>query len=296
MRIALFGQTGPYAPTLLRALLGSPCAREVVLVVEGRKFLGGRNTWMLLEPDVQALPDGDDLAALAVAAGIPCLQSRDVNADDSIAAIAAHGVDWFVCVGFDRLFCRGLLRQAGRGGINIHPSKLPALRGPAPIFWALKGGACSLTVSLHRLDVREDHGPVLAQAEFALPQRASAEDVYRLAARVAAPLLIDVLAAARAGTLVGAPQDHSQATRAPRPQPQDAYFESQQWACETLVNFCCVAPFSRAAWTRLGEEVFFVRRGVASLPNRRMPVHYMLEGTRLFVQCRDGVAELEVQA
>ena len=100
---------------------------------------------------------------------------------------------------------------------------------------------------------------------------------------------------ARAGELNGAEQQHERATRAPRPKPEDAYFDSQQWACDDLINFVAVAPFFKSAWTRFGDEVFFVRRGIGFEIGKTLPAHYLLQGSMLMVQCKDGVTQLEVQ-
>ena len=36
--------------------------------------------------------------------------------------------------------CRGLLERFPGGVINLHPSRLPAYRGPDPLFWQFRDG------------------------------------------------------------------------------------------------------------------------------------------------------------
>ena len=294
MRVAFFGQTGPYAPPALRQLAGA-AGFELVLVVEGRKGYINRRGFVIERPRPRALPDGENLTDLGIAAGLPVLITTDVNAPAVVGRIASYEPDWIVCVGFDRLFGRPLLAVASTGGINCHPSRLPKLRGPAPIYWAVKAGARSLAVTLHGLDPGEDHGPVYAQESFVLPRRATTDDIYRLAGTIAGRMLVSSLGTAAAGVLVGVAQDHRAASRAPRPKAEDAYFDPAQWDCEHLLDFVNVAPFCRAAWTRLGDEVFFVRRALGCEIGKRMPAQYLQRGSTLIVQCRDGVAEVEIQ-
>ena len=298
MRLGFFGQTGPYAPLALRHLVTSRAELTPVVVVEGKRHPSGRHPHRLLEAPGQArevLPRTEMLAHLAHAAGIPVYETADVNAPDAIRALRRFDLDFMVCVGFDRLFSPELLGVTRRGGINCHPSRLPALRGPAPIFWALRNGARSLGVSIHGLDPQEDHGPIFAQEGFVLPHLASTGDIYRIAGDLAGRMLSELLPGMADGTAPSEPQDHSRATRAPRPKAEDAYFEPERWSCQALLNFACAAPFSRAAWTRLGDDTFHVRRGIGFEADRKLPAQYILQDARLFVQCRDGVAELEIQ-
>ncbi len=294
MRIALFGQTGPYAPPALRQLLAVRGDFHIGLVVEGKRR-SGRAISRLLPPHPAALPSGDSLSALAQAAGIPVLVTSDVNGSAARRIITRHSPDWLVCVGFDRLFTPALLACGRLGGINAHPSRLPELRGPSPLFWTLKEGRRSSAVTLHALDEREDHGPIYAQESFVWGHRQSGADIYAIAGELAGRMLAQLLARARLGGLTAMPQDHLRASRAPRPKPEDAFVEPSTWRCEALVDFACGAPFFRAPWLRLGEDTFFVRCGIAAEPGRNIPGHYVLQGSTLVVQCKDGLAHLEIQ-
>ncbi|MEZ4273256.1 MAG: formyltransferase family protein [Myxococcota bacterium] len=291
MRVVYIGQSGPYSPEALRLLLGHDVF-EIVLVVEGRSRPMGRLIHQWLKPSPAPLPPGDSLAPIAVAAGVPCLKTSDINHTYCRERIAAMNPDWLVCVGFDRLFCPELLATAQQGGLNAHPSDLPKFRGPSPIFWALKEGARRLPVVIHHLDAHEDHGPICGRGTISLPERASGATIYRLAAKQAAHLLLHTLSQ---GSTEGIAQDDSLASRAPRPKPEDAFFDPSTWDCQALVNFVSAAAFFRAAWTRLGDEVFFIRSGLSYEIGRRMPGHYLRLGDELVVQCRDGLATLEIQ-
>lgn len=296
MRIAFFGQSGPYAPPALRELLHDAHGNLTVgLVVEGRKLPVGRRThrWMDAQRRTAILVT-ESLSDTARAGGVDVLQTCDVNAPLVARAVADRHCDALVCVGFDRLFTPSLL-EAAPLGINAHPSALPDLRGPAPLFWLLRHGAGSTAMTLHGLDTLEDHGPIYAQQPLVLPPRATGEALYNVAGTLAGRMLAQLLTGAALGELVGTPQDHTQASRAPRPKPEDLYVEPQEWACEHLVNFACAAPYFRAPWLRLGEDTFYVRAGVAAEPGAAIPGQYVLHGDSLAVQCKDGVAVLRIQ-
>jgi methionyl-tRNA formyltransferase len=296
LRVGFFGQSGPFAPVALRELMTGRPPIALALVVEGVKPGSHGHRHELRAPEPSRAPGGEDLCGLAASLGSPALRTSDVNARRAVELIGEHDLDWIVCVGFDRLFTPAVLATARCGGVNAHPSPLPLLRGPSPIFWALKLGLTELSVALHALDPAEDHGPVYAVEHFALPPRAGGDAIYVLAGRLAGRMLASLLGRAGTGSLVGTPQDHSRATRAPRPRPEDVEVVPGDWQCEHLARFACGAPFFRAPWLRLGGETFFVRRGLCAEPGRRLPAQYVLQGSTLIVECRDGVVHLEIQS
>ncbi|KAI0108465.1 Formyltransferase [Daldinia grandis] len=69
-----------------------------------------------------------------------------------------------IAVSFGLFVPLRLLRAAQYGGLNIHPSLLPDLRGPAPLQHALLAGRTHTGISLQTLDDKAfDHGKILAR-------------------------------------------------------------------------------------------------------------------------------------
>ena len=291
LKVALFGQSGPYAPVVLRRLLSRQNhGWALACVVEGLvRAPADLHRWQPPRPG--PLPQSENLRDLANAAGLPVLQTGDVNA--SPAAQALRGFDVLICAGFDRLFGPALC-AATPHALNAHPSLLPEWRGPSPIFWALRTQQKRLGISVHAIDARADHGPVFAQESFALPARATGEAIFRLAGQLAGQLLATTLDRLACGALLARPQDHAAASFAPRPKADHAQIHLPDWHCEALVNFACGAPFFRTPWMRLGNETFFIRRGIRAEPGRRLPGEFVQRARYLSVQGRDGVAHLEI--
>lgn len=310
LKIAFFGQSGPYAIPAVHSLLRSRAhgeAYQLSLVVEGVKARSplGRYQHRLVAAKRRRVERGAsvaaatayDLAEFVSAAGVPCLQSKDVNHSGAQRLLGQFDIDVMVCVGFDRLFKPSLLRWPRLGGINAHPSALPLWRGPAPIFWARHAGERQQAVTLHRLDEQEDHGAIVELVSEELPDLCTGEQAFAVAGNLAGPCLVDVLrASAVAGRLPsGAAQRHGDASRAPRPRPEDVRVQAIGWSCRRLANFLCLAPFFRTPWAVLGDDTFFMRRAIGYHHGRRLPGQYLLQGDRLHLQCRDGVVEAEIQ-
>ncbi|KAI1468071.1 Formyltransferase [Daldinia caldariorum] len=97
-----------------------------------------------------------------------------------------------IAVSFGLFVPPRLLRQAEYGGLNLHPSFLPDLRGPAPIQHALLAGRTQTGVSLQTLDEKAfDHGLVLARtAPVPIPPHATSSDLLATLTPLAAALLV----------------------------------------------------------------------------------------------------------
>ncbi|RYF03477.1 MAG: hypothetical protein EOO40_12185 [Deltaproteobacteria bacterium] len=225
------------------------------------------------------------------------LQTCDINAAYVRRLTQQARCDYLVCAGYFELLRPPLLAQFELA-LNAHPSLLPRWRGPAPLFWALRCGARQSGVSVHLMDGRFDHGPVVTQRPFVLPPRHSGAALFRLAGQLAGRLLADSLTRLAVGgpaALHQVAQNEAAATLAPRPRPQDVALEPLAWDLEALLNFACGAPFFRTPFLRLGDEMFFVRRGIDGVPGGQLPGSHVLWGDSLLVPCRDGTARLQVQ-
>lgn len=74
------------------------------------------------------------------------------------------GINLIIAVSFGLFVPPRLLRQARYGGLNVHPSFLPDLRGPAPIHHAILRGDTHVGATLQTMDENKfDHGVILSQ-------------------------------------------------------------------------------------------------------------------------------------
>ncbi|NIT36844.1 MAG: methionyl-tRNA formyltransferase [candidate division Zixibacteria bacterium] len=102
------------------------------------------------------------------------------------------------------------------GAINLHPSLLPKLRGPAPINRAIIENYDPTGVTTLKLVDEMDAGDILLQQEVRLHARETAGSLAGRLAEVGAALMLTTLRGLGAGTVQPKPQDHAQATYAPK--------------------------------------------------------------------------------
>ncbi len=67
--------------------------------------------------------------------------------------------------------------------LNLHPSLLPAYRGPDPVFWQLHNGEQHMGISLHIVTDLLDAGPVVSQVAIDFPAGASRKKLDTFLAR-----------------------------------------------------------------------------------------------------------------
>ncbi|WP_127503052.1 methionyl-tRNA formyltransferase [Actinoplanes solisilvae] len=91
--------------------------------------------------------------------------------------IAATAPDLLISMGYSRLLPAEILNLPKYGAVNVHPSALPAGRGPNPTR-LLYDGATELGATLHRTDAQFDTGAILSQRTRPLPLDLTGEAVF----------------------------------------------------------------------------------------------------------------------
>jgi len=97
--------------------------------------------------------------------------TRKEHEEKVIAELKKHDLDFIVLAGYMRVLSSGFLSnfKDPRGFfkvINIHPSLLPAFPGTRGYEEAFEYGVKVAGVTVHLVDEKVDHGPILAQATF----------------------------------------------------------------------------------------------------------------------------------
>ncbi len=132
------------------------------------------------------------------------------------AAIREVAPDVSVVVAYGCILRRRILEVPPRGSLNLHASLLPALRGAAPVNWAIARGHAETGVTVMRMVEEMDAGPVLAQEAAQIGPRDTAAGLSRELAGLGARLMAGTLRRMEAGPVEESEQDHAAATFAPK--------------------------------------------------------------------------------
>ena len=118
------------------------------------------------------------LRSLASRHGARVIEVADVNDAETIATVSAFAPDLVVVLNFDQILRPAFIDIAAAGAVNVHPSCLPAFRGPCPVFWTMAQGCRETGVSLHAIVNAEiDAGPVLRQERLMMDRAKSAAEI-----------------------------------------------------------------------------------------------------------------------
>jgi methionyl-tRNA formyltransferase len=201
LRILFFGLPAGVSALILRKLLDEafdivgvvvPASSVPHLVVEENQpasLLESHVSMPLLAGN--ALEESNTLA-LAWSAGLPVLAVAEFNHSESQTLIEALEIDVACVACFTHRIPPEALHIPRFGFLNIHPSLLPAYRGPVPRFWQLRDGAAT-GVTVHYLDEGLDTGDLVAQATVDLPEGVSGPEADRLLALSGFDLLRGIL-------------------------------------------------------------------------------------------------------
>ncbi|WP_420441561.1 methionyl-tRNA formyltransferase [Candidatus Palauibacter sp.] len=204
-------------------------------------------------------PRASPVKAWALEAGVPVLQPERPGKEGFLAAARRLRPDISVVAAYGRLLPPAALDLPPFGSVNVHASLLPALRGAAPINWAIIRGHRESGVSIQRMVAELDAGPVLRQTRIPIPAAMTAGELYAETAEAGGARLVTVLDDLASGRAVERAQDHARATWAPKLNRETARIDWSRPAAE-VANWLRGCDPWPAAWTSLAAPAVLAGR------------------------------------
>lgn len=200
--------------TFLTALIHAP-DMEVVGVFSQPDKPQGRHLTLKAGP----------VKELALAHCVPVFTPEKINAPDSMQCIRDLAPDVIVVMAYGQFLKKELLDLPPFGCVNLHVSILPKLRGAAPIQRAILNGDKETGVTAMMMDVGMDTGDIL---DIIKTEIKPDDTSYTLGLRMAmegSDLMLEVLCKLRNGTATRTPQNHDEATHAPKVMNSESLIE-----------------------------------------------------------------------
>ncbi|MBA3854721.1 MAG: methionyl-tRNA formyltransferase, partial [Gemmatimonas sp.] len=256
MRLAFFG-TPDFAVPTLRALIGE--GHDVACVVTQPDRPQGRSRSTLVPPPVKDV---------ALEEGIPVLQPDRPRGEEFLAQLRAFEPDLSVVVAYGHILRQDVIDLPTRGTVNIHASLLPRWRGAAPIQAAILAGDAETGVSIQRMVLQLDAGPVLHEVRVPLPDTITGGELTEALSELGAEAIVEFLTLLDMGGITERPQDESQVSYAPKIDRAMARLDFRHDAAQVARAIRAFDPrpgawgVLREAETRLfGARVLIDRRG-----------------------------------
>lgn len=180
-----------------------------------------------------------------------------------------------------------IIKIAGKGCYNMHPSLLPAYRGPEPVFWQMRESAVT-GVSWHKVIQELDAGDIVAQQNVSLGDGISYEEICEQLAKAGAELLIKILSDIKASNLSCSKQQQELASYLPYPQLQDFIIDTS-WSAQHAFNFMrATSTFGNAYQCRVNNTVYLLDTAI-DYTNDSRPDEIRVQGDTVYIPCDDGI-------
>lgn len=147
------------------------------------------NIAALLTNSRKEFGEGHDLTALAAAYNIPVAADLDdIPSCDILYSVQYH-----------KILKQEQIDRAGQIAVNLHMAPLPEYRGSNQFSFAIIDQKKEFGTTIHQMDSRIDHGDILFQKRFPIPENCWVNDLYQLTFDASAALFKETLADIVAG-------------------------------------------------------------------------------------------------
>ena len=248
LKLLLLGSESEFTSIVLQGLVAAGVSVSAVAIHRSRGRSGAQR------PGELPLVHAGEVGAVAAVHGIALMALDALPEEGALEEAARLRPDLLAIACFPRILGERWLTLAPHGALNLHPSRLPAYRGPSPLFWQFRNGEERTGVTLHRAVAAVDAGPVLEIDEMPVAAGVSASEVNAALARRGAALLVRAMRRFGSGARRESAQDEARATWFGWPD-ESAFRIPTTWTAERAFRFMRgVAEWGRPFSIEAGDE------------------------------------------
>ena len=201
---------------------------------------------------------------LALELNIPVMQPEKLRMPEPMEQLRAWAPELIVVAAFGQILKKDVLDLPRYGCINVHASLLPRWRGAAPINAAILAGDEETGVTIMKMDVGLDTGPMFAKKSIRLNPDDTAGSVLGALSTLGANLLNETLPDIISGKLTAEPQPAEGATYAPMLKKEDGLLDFTHSAIELERRVRAMNPWPGAWFEWNGNPLKVGRASVVS--------------------------------
>ncbi len=192
--------------------------------------------------------------------GLSCEQPEDCLAEGYLQRLRELAPDLILVVSFGRILNQNFLDIPSKYCLNVHGSLLPRHRGAAPVHQALLQGDETTGVTVQKIALKLDTGPILHVKETPIAPHENSGELYTRLSELSAQALVEALQIIESGKESFRDQDESEASYAPKLIKEDGHIDWKQpaEAIDRLVRAFTPKP---AARTRFGPKKLIIEEG-----------------------------------
>ena len=301
-RVLFFGMQGDFSTPALQALLISDV--DVCAVVVPVSPIPGANQSAIQRREQprgarSALPLHSlrpSIIEMAWKQNIPVWEVRRLSDITVHETFVSYEPDILCVACFSQRIPRSIIDLPHLGCLNVHPSLLPANRGPVPLFWTFRNGESETGVTIHFLDETMDTGDILAQERIEVPNGISYTQLEMQCAQIGGSLLAKVVQNLYKGRIARTVQDAIKSSYYSFPTNEDFIVHAEEWDARHVYNFINgIGHWGNPIAIHVGTQVFFTRECASysrgDTNNSRGYVHKEND-LSINLRCRDGWAKI----
>lgn len=192
----------------------------------------------------------NNLQTLALETGIPILDSLDkIPTCDILYSVQYH-----------QILKQEDIAKAKQIALNLHMAPLPEYRGCNQFSFAIIDGKKEFGTTIHQMDARIDHGDILFEKRFPIPENCWVEDLYKMTETASIALFKESLEAILAEKYSGISQKKLEESRGSsihfRQEIQDLRCIDLSWPKEKIFRHLRATsmPEFEPPYTIIGKE------------------------------------------
>lgn len=225
--------------------------------------------------------------------GLPLFQPNKLD-EVFIEELKALNADYFLTFAYGKIFPKDFLTITHKGGLNIHPSLLPAYRGASPLQQAILDGKKESGISLQKVALEVDSGDIIASVPFEILEKDDIISIEEKVSMLASDLATTSLKAITRLESCAIPQDETLASYCKKFVKQDGIID---WKQSAFAIFCQIRAFRKwpvATTTLDGKKLFiheadYLDNGITN----KNPGKVIAAGTQgLQIACGTGILSI----
>lgn len=196
----------------------------------------------------------NEIKLWAESRGLPVLQPQKFGEADRVQ-LAGFKPDLTLVMAYGHILQQNVIGTPRLATLNLHTSILPRYRGASPIQTAIACGETATGVTLMRMVLKLDAGPVADAERIGIDPLDTAASVGGKLALACVPLLARSLPRIEAGTQRFTPQEESAATYCRRLEKSDGVLDFHAPASALAGRINGLTPWPGCAVTIAGQAV-----------------------------------------
>ncbi len=214
-----------------------------------------------------------------------------------ISELGSHVSRMAVLAAYGHIVPQSVLDQFPLGIINVHPSLLPAYRGPTPIEQAILDGATKTGVSIMQLTAGMDEGPIYKQKTLHLNGHESKPELVEKLQKLGADMLVEILPSIFSGRLKARQQPHpDRATYSHKISKTDGLIDWRKPAEALQREIRAYALWPKSRTTLFGKEIIITKAydvPVNQQDTKPGEAETVPEAGTILVECGKGTLYIE---